>query len=71
MKEDKFIEYINEYSKKGKGSEKKLEKDKRRGYVFFSWLASLGLSMLVPGLFALWIPFTLILFIYAARETMF
>lgn len=71
MRDDDFIEYINDYSKKGKGAEKKLNRDNKRGFFFLSWIAGFGLSLLVPGLFYLWIPYTVILFIYAARETMF
>jgi len=70
MTEDKFLNFINDYSSKGKGADKAQSRKKSRGSLLIWWGLGLIVSIVVPALFLLWIPYTIFLLFYAVRENM-
>lgn len=71
MTDDKFLKFISDYSSKGKGADKARSRKNSRGSLLIWWGLSLLLSIFVPALFLLWIPYTIFLLFYAVRENMF
>ena len=69
MKDD-FKNYIKNYDKSGKGSEKKKQRDVRRANLLWILLGGFLVSCLIPPLFVLWVLYLIFLLFYAGREWM-
>ena len=67
---DDFKNYIKNYDKSGKGSEKKKQRDDTRATLLWILLGGFLLSCLIPPLFVLWFLYLIFLFFYAGREWM-
>ena len=67
---DDFKNYIKNYDKSGKGSEKKKQRDDTRATLLWILLGGFLVSCLIPPLFVLWVFYLIFLFFYAGREWM-
>ena len=67
---DDFKNYIKNYDKSGKGSEKKKQRDDTRATLLWILLGGFLISCLIPPLFVLWALYLIFLFFYAGREWM-
>ena len=65
---DDFKNYIKNYDKSGKGSEKKKQRDDKRATLLWILLGGFLISCLIPPLFVLWFLYLIFLFFYAGRE---
>ena len=65
---DDFKNYIKNYDKSGKGSEKKKQRDDTRATLLWILLGGFLVSCLIPPLFVLWFLYLIFLFFYAGRE---
>ena len=59
MTEDKFLQFINDYSSKGKGADKANSRRDIRGTLFMIWLIGLLASFVVHAFFVFLLPYTL------------
>lgn len=71
MTEDKFLQFINDYSSKGKGADKANSRRDTRGALLILWLIGLLVSIVVHAFFVFWLPYTLFLLFYGLRENTF
>ena len=71
MTEDKFLQFINDYSSKGKGADKANSRRDIRGALFMIWLIGLLASFVVHAFFVFLLPYTLFLLFYGLREDEF
>ena len=65
---DDFKNYIKNYDKSGKGSEKKKRREDTRATLLWIILGGFLISCLIPPLFVLWFLYLIFLFFYAGRE---
>ena len=71
MTQDRFLDYIRDYSSNGEGAVKAKARARQRATMLTIWVLGFVVALIFNHFYFVWIPYTVFMFYFAGREYLY